>query len=250
MNCNFASSSIDRCFARLGRYVCLVVVVAANGCQYTSQGKNAAGVKYFQQGQYQQAAQFFQQAVVQDPQNGDAYYNLASAYHQIGRINKDSASLNQAELLYNKALDLNENNRDAYRALAVLLVDKNQPDKAQTLLAGWQQKFPTIAAPRVELARLREEFGDKQGAKEYLQQALATDPYDTRALAALGRLQEQSGETVQALQNYQRSLYRDQFQPEVAARVAQLRSVVNAGNQVTTPGGTRTVITPTNNAIR
>jgi hypothetical protein len=63
-------------------------------------------------------------------------------------------------------------------------------------------------------------------------------------------LQEQSGDAAQALANYQRSLYRDQFQPEVSARIAQLRTSVNAGMQSITPGGTWTVTTPTNNSIR
>lgn len=225
--------------------VAALVVCAASGCQYTSQGKNAQGVQLYQSGQYQQAAQQFQLALNQNPNNADAYYNLASAYHQIGRLNRDAAALDQAETLYNRALDLKENNRDCYRALAVLLVDKNQPDKAQKLLNYWQTRAPSNPAPKVELARLREEFGDKAGAKEYLQQALAVDPYDTRALAALGRIQEQEGDKAQALANYQRSLYRDQFQPELAARVAQLRTALNAGQQITTPpGGTRQATTP------
>lgn len=126
----------------------------------------------------------------------------------------------------------------------MLLVDKNQPDKAQRLLEGWYSSNPANPAPKVELVRLREEFGDKAGAKEYLQQALSTDPYDVRALAALGRIQETEGNTTQALANYQRSLFRDQFQPELAARVNQLRTAANTANQFAPPDGTRTVTTP------
>lgn len=230
---------------------CAIVVLFASlcGCRYTPQGKNAAGVQLYQSGQYQQASQYFMQALNQDPKNADAYYNLASTYHQVGRTTKTPANLDQAEMYYNKCLDFSPNHRDCYRALSVLLVDKNQPDKAQKLLEGWYAQNPTNPAAKVELARLREEFGDKSGAKEYLQQALSVDPYDVRALAALGRIQETEGNTTQALANYQRSLYRDQFQPEVAARVAQLRSAANAALQTTPPGGTRTVTTP-NGAFR
>jgi tetratricopeptide (TPR) repeat protein len=240
------STSSTRSLVRRRRFALVAGLILAPlaGCQYTAQGKNAAGVQLYQTGQYQQAAQYFQQAVFQDPQDSDGYYNLASSYHQIGRVNRRQAELDQAEVLYNKCLDLNENHQDCHRALAVLLVDKNQPDKAQKMLQDWQTKFPTNSAPKVELARLREEFGDKNGAKEYLHQALATNPYDIRALAALGRIQENEGNLTQALANYQRSLYRDQFQPEVAARVARLQTAVNAGMQATPPGGTRTVTTP------
>jgi tetratricopeptide (TPR) repeat protein len=234
------------------RAVCAAAVVAVApllGCQYTTQGKNTAGVQLYQSGQYQQAAQYFTQALNQDPKNADAYYNLASTYHQVGRTQRRAADLDQAEIYYNKCLDFSPNHRDCYRALAVLLVDKNQPDKAQRLLENWYKENPSNPAPKVELARLREEFGDKTGAKEYLQQALSVDPYDVRALAALGRIQEGEGNTQQALANYERSLFRDQFQPDLAARVAQIRSAANAANQFTPPGGTRTVTTP-NGALR
>jgi tetratricopeptide (TPR) repeat protein len=234
--------------APLGRRTLALVVAlslaASAGCQYTAQGKNAAGVQLYQSGQYQQAAHYFQQALYQDPQDADGYYNLASSYHQIGRVNRRQAELDQAEVLYNKCLDFNPNHNDCYRSLAVLLVDKNQPDKAQRLLENWYAANPTNSAAKVELARLREEFGDKNGAKEYLQQALTTNPYDIRALAALGRIQENEGNLTQALANYQRSLYRDQFQPEVAARVARLQTAVSGGQQTTPTGGTRTVTTP------
>lgn len=224
----------------------MIGVLFCCGCQYTAQGKNAAGVQLYQSGQYQQAAQYFQQAVNQSPQDSDSYYNLASAYHQIGRLNRRTQELDYAEQLYNRALDFNPNNRDCYRALSVLLVDKNQPEKAQKLLAYWQSLNPTNPAPKVEMARLRQEFGDKQGAKDYLQQALAQDPYDIRALAALGNLQEQEGNTAQALANYQRSLARDQYQPQLAAKVQQLRFAMNQQNQIMpiSQGGTQTVTQP------
>lgn len=238
------TSSTSRSNRRLALYAGLMFLAPMFGCQYTAQGKNSAGVQLYQSGQYQQAAQQFTQALNQDPKNADAYYNLASTYHQVGRTTRNAAELDQAEKLYNTCLDFNPNHRDCYRALAVLLVDKNQPDKAQRLLEGWYSSNPANPAPKVELARLREEFGDKAGAKEYLQQALSTDPYDVRALAALGRIQETEGNTTQALANYQRSLFRDQFQPELAARVNQLRTAANAANQFAPPDGTRTVTTP------
>lgn len=243
--------------ARSCRAVALLACVvglslAATGCQYTAKGKNAQGVAMFQNGQYQQSAQLFQQAIQQSPNDADAYYNLAATYHQVGKLNKSAAELNQAEALYNKALDLNPKNQEAYRALAVLLVDQNRPDAAQRLLDGWFTSNPTDPAPKIELARLREEFGDKQGAKDYLQQALMLDPYEPRALAALGRIQESEGQTQLALNSYQRSLFRNSSQPELAARVASLRTSVNASMQnfanpnggTLATGGTRTATTP------
>ncbi len=78
------------------------------------------------------------------------------------------------------------------------------------------------------------------------------DPYEPRALAALGRIQEAEGQTQFALNSYQRSLFRNASQPELAARVASLRTSVNASMQnfanpnggTFVNGGTRTATTP------
>ena len=39
-------------------------------------------------------------------------------------------------------------------------------------------------------------------------------------------MHEESGNTAQAISDYERSLYRDKNQPDVAARVAQLRAAL------------------------
>jgi Flp pilus assembly protein TadD len=80
---------------------------------------------------------------------------------------------------------------------------------------------------------LLEEVGQSEQAKAQLVDALTIDPHNARALSALGRLRDQSGDHVQALTNYQRSLQLNRFQPEVAARVAQLQGAVGA--PITTP---------------
>ncbi len=71
-------------------------------------------------------------------------------------------------------------------------------------------------------------------------EAVAIDPHNARALAALGKVREESGDPAQALANYQRSLQINHNQPAVAARVAALQTSLNGGT-FTPPGGTRTV---------
>ena len=87
---------------------------------------------------------------------------------------------------------------------------------------------PKSPDPKIELARLLEEVGQDEQAKAQLVDALTIDPHNARALTALGRLRDQSGDHAQALANYQRSLSLNRFQPEVAARVAQLQGAVGA----------------------
>ena len=100
----------------------------------------------------------------------------------------------------------------------------------------------TGSAPKIELARLYEESGNRDAAKSQLIDAVAADPANARALAALGKLREDAGETTQALANYQRSLAVDPNQPQLASRVGALTTP--AIPAFTPPGGTRVVTVP------
>jgi len=233
----------------------MIVVVAALvstcGCGMVANSQNAQGVRLYQQGYYQQAIAKFQQATTTDPQDPDSFYNMAATYHRMGKTNNSKADLTQAESLYNQCLDRDPNHRDCYRGLAVLLAEEQRTDEAQRLLEGWATRNPTQAAPKVELARLAEELGDKQTAKNNLVEALAIDPYDSQALAALGRIHEESGNAAQALSDYERSLWHDRFQPEVAARVAALRSALGpAAPPPAQAGGNRYAVGPTSPTYR
>jgi Tfp pilus assembly protein PilF len=230
---------------RLSTHIVLAIALGLSaGCQYASHGQNAEGVRLYQQAYYEGAMQRFQQAVQSDPQNPDGYYNLAATYHQLGKLHHKPNDLTQAESYYHQCLDRNPNHTDCYRALAVLLVDQNRSKDAFRLLEGWSERSPSIAAPKVELARLFEEQGNKDAAKQNLIDAIAIDPNNAKALAALGKIREDSGDPQQALANYQRSLAINRFQPQVAARVASLQGISTAAPVATPPGGTRTVAAP------
>jgi tetratricopeptide (TPR) repeat protein len=222
--------------------VCLLLALSAGCNQFAAPGKNAEGVRFFQQARYQEALQQFQEACSADPNNADAYYNLAATYHRLGRMSNRQPDLDQAERLYNQCLDHEPNHRDCYRGLAVLLGEQGRSEEAFRLLQGWVDRQPGSPEARIELARLFDEMGERSAAKEHLLEALAIEPENPRALAALGKIREDSGESAQAVAAYQRSLARDSRQPEVAARVAALRSAVQPTQSTTAPaGGSRLV---------
>ncbi len=204
-------------------------------------GHNLQGVRLHQQGQYEAAMQRFQQAVASNPDDADAYYNMAATVHQIGVTRADQNSLKQAETLYNQCLDVNEDHTDCYRGLAVLLAETGRSDRAFNLLKNWALRSPTVADARIELARLYEEYGDADTAKIHLAEALQIDQHSSRAWNALGRLREQAGDYTQALADYQRSYNLNHFQPEVAERIATLNRTVSGGSTFSGPGGTRMV---------
>jgi tetratricopeptide (TPR) repeat protein len=200
-----------------------LALLATAGCGLNSKAYNATGVRMYEQAQYTGAVREFQQAIYADPVNADGYYNLAATLHKQGMLSGSSTELEQAESYYNQCLDRDAEHRDAHRGLAVLLTEQERSEEAFRLLEGWCMRFPGSSDAKVELARLYQEYGDKNGAKEHLLEALAVNPNDARALAALGRIHEETGNQVQALSAYQRSLYHNRLQPEVAARVAALQ---------------------------
>lgn len=211
------------------------------GCKIAADGQNLAGVRNYQQGQYEAAMQRFQQAIAADPKNADAYYNMAATVHRMGTARNDQNLLAQAETLYNRCLDEDENHTDCHRGLAVLLAETGRSDRAFNLLKNWAIRSPQLADARIELARLYEEFGDSDTAKVHLTEALKIDQQSARAWNALGRLREQSGEYAQALANYQQSYSLNHFQPQVAERIAALNQTISGGVSPTPPGGTRMV---------
>jgi tetratricopeptide (TPR) repeat protein len=222
-----------------------VVLLGLTGCGgINAQARNSEGVRLYQQAKYQEATKQFQEAVYADPNNGDAYYNLAATYHRIGKVERRRADLDQAETYYNLCLDRQADHTDCYRGLAVLLAEQGRNEEAMRLIEGWVQRRPSSADAKIELARLNEEYGNRQVAKEHLIEALAAEPGNARALTALGKIREDAGDKTQALANYQRSLSSDNRQPEVAARVTALQTPPGASTVAAAPPavnlGTRT----------
>jgi tetratricopeptide (TPR) repeat protein len=218
------------------------LLVAGSSCQMISHSQNSEGARMFEQAYYQGAQQRFQQAIQSDPNNADGYYNLARTYHELGKLHNQKTDSQQAESYYHQCLDHDPNYQDCYRGLAVLLVEQGRAADAFKLMENWSARNPSLPAPKIELARLYEESGNRDAAKSQLIEAVNVDPMNARALAALGKLREDAGETTQALANYQRSLQVDPHQPQVASRIGALSAPVYPG--VTPPGGTRIVTAP------
>ena len=205
----------------------LAICVATTGCSnIQSQASNVEGVRLYQQGNYQQAADRFQQAIAENPKSPEGYYNLGASLQKVGTLYNRPEDLKQAEILYNQCLERDPAHVEAHRGLAVLLNETGRQQEAFRLLNNWAASDPKSAEPKIELARLLEESGQTEQAKAQLVDALTVEPHNARALTALGRLRDQSGDHQQALANYQRSLSLNRFQPEVAARVAQLQGAV------------------------
>ena len=203
--------------------VALLLLCHAIGCNLGAHQNNVVGQQAFQNGNYLQAFGRFQNALAQNPNNPDANYNMAAVFYSLGKSQRNTQYLSQAEQLYRKAISLNGQHSEAHRGLAALLIETGREQHAFDLLDGWKDRFPNSPEPLIELARVYGEYGDNQHATDLLSDALKVDGTNLRALKALGRIRESQGQNLLALDNYMRVLQIDGNQPEIAGRVAFLQ---------------------------
>ncbi len=202
-----------------------VPIFLLSGCNsFHSHYRNSSGVQLYTEGQYAQALQTFQSNIESNPEDADAYYNIAAVHHQLGRINRDATQYTQAEQYYRIALSKNPNHASAYRGLSVWLMEQNRKEEALELLRQWTLLSPDRADPKIEYARLLQENGRNHEAIDYLAAAVALEPRNARAHRALGYLRESTNEINQAVINYRNSLQFDPSQQDLAAHLAALEA--------------------------
>ena len=90
----------------------LFFVALSIGCSATAQRQNILGKAAFEQGNHAQAINSFQQVLNRDPNNADAYYNLAACYYQVGVGQQNKQYVGQAEQLYRCLLYTSPSPRD------------------------------------------------------------------------------------------------------------------------------------------
>jgi tetratricopeptide (TPR) repeat protein len=233
--------------------VCVVgcSLLWVSGCgSFAAQEMNADGVRLFSEARYDDAIQEFHKAINNDPRNADGYYNLAATYHRMGTQTGNKQYLQQAEQYYRMCQDHDPDHGECYRGLAVLLVQQGRREEAFHLIETWADRQPMLAEPKIELARLYQEFGNLEAAKSHLNEAVRVDPHNARALAALGSLHEQLGEQAAALQDYHQSLARDPLQPELAAHAAALQAGLSPTSLPATSSGGPQIATGGSSLLR
>ena len=211
------------------------------GC--VSQNYNAEGVRYYGQARYDVAITAFQSALTASPNDPNTLYNIAATYHQSARTSLRSGHTATAQQQYEQAVQYYQlclakdpNNANAYRGLSALYMDCQNPEAAFQLLINWGNMNPVSTEPTLELARLYQEFAKismiqgrtevaqrcRDATERYLQQVLAVEPANYRALRAWGFLKEQNGDISGAIAEYQRSIQAHPQQQDLAERVTAL----------------------------
>lgn len=233
-----ALSCRPSCYSRLAVWlVAGACLVGFSGCQFQMTRHTADGRASLQAGQMAQAVDSFQQALMANPQNADANYNLGATYYYLAKQTGQPHLNPKSEDLLRQSIALNPGHVDAYRTLAALYVETQRPNEAFQLMRGWQVSQPSNPEPLVEMARLYREHNDATRATQYLADALTLDPNNARALVAMGQVREEQGQYELALKNYTRSVQANAYQPQVAERIATLQQRVQS--DVNPAAGTR-----------
>lgn len=174
------------------------------------------GYHLYARGSYADACDCFDAALKLKPGDPDLLYNLAQCHERMGKIAR-------AEVLYQECLSANADHAEARHAWVLLLLQTGRDDEARRTVSGWMRDQPNKGGPYVEDAFLHARDGDLDSARRRYQQALNFDPRNDRALAGLGGIYEKLGRPDRALLLYTHSLEVRPDQPEVKARVEELR---------------------------
>jgi tetratricopeptide (TPR) repeat protein len=171
----------------------------------------------YQLGRYADARDGFQAALVLRPDDVGLLFNVGTCYDVLGNGAK-------AEQYYGECLRREPNHGLCRHALAVLWVREGRSPEAVRMIQDWLASQPQLVAAYTEDGWLRHQLGDLPGAQGRLQQALAIDPQDSRALVEMALVYEDKNRPDLALALYDRSLQFDPNQPDVARRANDLRA--------------------------
>ena len=217
--------------------VWVLFLMTLGGCNYSANRHNCQGTYAFQTGNVTQAINQFQQALIANPNDANAYYNLGYSYAALGKQNRNAQWTSEAEQLFRRSIALNDQHVESHRALAALLIENGQAQNAFDLMNGWRERYPTSSAPLIELAKLYQESGDNRRAADLLADSLRLDGSNPAAFRSLGQIREAQGDLNLALQNYTRSLQFNRAQNDLVTKIASLqqRLAQQTGNG-TNPG--------------
>lgn len=197
----------------------ILMLLSVAGCATPGQEKVRAytedAVHLYNMADYKDAKESFQAALDLKPGDSDLMYSVGQCCDRLGQ---DGA----AERTYNNCLQRNPTHAECRHALAALLVREDRWADATTLIHDWLQREPKAATPIAEDAWLWRLYGDLPKAQARVDEALAIDPHDNRALLEKAQIYETMQRPDRALHLYRLALQYKPQQPEVKQRVEAL----------------------------
>ena len=156
-------------------------------------------------GQVEEAIEAYSELLATKPDLADSWYNL-------GWLQRKARRFEEALASYQRALDLNVSGpEEVHLNRAVILSDHlHRPDDAERELNAALVANPAYVPALLNLGNLREDLGDKTGAREAYGRAFKAEPRNGLALARLANVSQA---------------------PELDATLAQRLRIAIAGSQ-------------------
>ena len=170
--------------------------------QYIPYLLNIAGASAFALKNYAQARDYWLKLVQVAPDFQGAHSNLANAYRFLNH-------LDNAELHYREALELNEQNEVALSSLGYLLKSQKKWIEAHKLFFELAKLKPKDTSVLLNLAEISQNLGEYDQAVIYAQKALDISPSDAEIHYRLGVYYWELQNWSQAEQYFQSSLLYD-----------------------------------------
>lgn len=160
---------------------------------------NKAGVAMEKRGRIEEAEAYYWKALVSDPDDVYAYYNL-------GNIARNRGHLAEAEDFYRKAIHLVPENKEAHLNLGVTLVLSGRLQEGMDHMRKAIAIDPDFALAHRNLGGLLWQQGKVDDAMAHLRQALRVDPADAEAHYLMGNSLLEKNRVKEAFSHYVRAL--------------------------------------------
>jgi tetratricopeptide (TPR) repeat protein len=179
---------------RLFRPAALGLAVVLAGCGGAGERKAehlAKAIGFFEANNTEKAIVEFKNVLQIDPKTAKPYYYL-------GRIEEQKQNFPEAFGLYQKAVELDPNYRDAQFKLAQFFALSRQPDKAEEMLAPVAKDRPRDLEVRLMQVAIANLKGDTAGARAKLEAIVAEKPVQADPYLVLAAMAAQQSRPAEA----------------------------------------------------
>ena len=157
------------------------------------------GVAFFQHGFLDQAKQSFLEAIVEKPDDPDAYYNLGTLFLQRN-------SLSEAQQYLQKAVELRPNYPEAWNNLGMLAAERGNNEQAIQDFQRSLELRSTYATALLNLGNLYRRQGNLEQSQTLLQKALESEPENPEVNYGMGMLYAREEQSERARQYLERAI--------------------------------------------
>jgi arylsulfatase A-like enzyme/Tfp pilus assembly protein PilF len=133
------------------------------------------------------ALEVFRAALRVNPKNPQSWYQLATLYLDLGRMD-------EAEVIFREALSANPKMGAAYNSLGVIAFQQGRAAEAESLVGKALALEPRLRTSLYNLGRIREAKGDDAGAEQLYRRELEMYPDNGRARFNLAQLLSTRGD--------------------------------------------------------